>query len=70
MKYYRITYQWPPNTRGATQATVAIEDIGTKAEQKEAAIQKLNSHIGQTVHVLDCCKMPSNYKAQNDEVIE
>ena len=69
-KFYRITYQWPPGSRGATQATVAIEDVGTKAEQKNNVIQKLNGHIGQTVHVLDCYKLPSNYKAQESDMIE
>ena len=44
-KFYRITYQWPPGSRGATQATVAIEDVGTKAEQKDNVIQKLNCNV-------------------------
>lgn len=69
-RYYRITYQWTPGSRGATQATVAIEDIGTKSEQMDAAIKKLNLHVSQNVHVLTCNKLPTNYKAQDCDIIE
>lgn len=69
-RYYRVTYQWPIGTRGAKESTIAVEDVGTKTEQKDVAIQKLSNHIGQTVHVLDCYQLPSNYKAQETDVIE
>ena len=68
-KYYRITYQWPPGARGAVEATVAVEE-GSKPEMIEAAVVKLSNHCGQEVRVLTINKMPSNYKALDENIIE
>lgn len=70
-RYYRITYQWPPGCRGATSSIVAVDSsIGSKLEMIDEATKKLNQHIGQEVRVLDCNKLPSNYKAQDQDIIE
>jgi hypothetical protein len=69
-RYYRITYQWPVGFRSAVEATVAVEEQGTKQEQMSKAIDKLRAHLSREVTLLAINKLPSNYKAQDDEIIE
>lgn len=68
-RYFHIDYQWPPECRSATQATVAVLDDGSSTTGMSLlAIHRLNEHVGQDVKVLHCNKLPSNYKPRGNEI--
>ena len=69
-RYFRITYGLP-NYRSAEIATVAVSNNGLSTlEMKKVAIDKLHKYLGMEVKILDCYKLPSNYKAQDSCIIK
>lgn len=69
-RYFRITYGIP-NYRGARIATVAVLDDGsTTKEMSNIAINKLYKHLGKEVKILNCNKLPSNYKEKDADIID
>ena len=68
-QYFRITYGLP-NCRSAEIATVAVPNRGLSVlEMKKIAISKIYEYVGMEVKILDCYKLPSNYKAQDVDII-
>jgi hypothetical protein len=68
-RYFHISYQWPPGCRGGVQVTVAVPDDGrSTAEMAKVAIERLTKHVGQELMVIECNKLPSNYKPRGNEI--
>lgn len=68
-RYFRISYQWPPGSRGGIEKVVAVHDDGSStAEMAEIAIEKLHQRLGAKAKVLGYNKLPSNYQPRGDEI--
>jgi hypothetical protein len=60
-----------PGYRSAKIVTVAVDDDGSSTKElSQIAIEKLMSRLGENVRILECNKLPSNYKANDPDIIE
>jgi hypothetical protein len=60
-----------PGYRSAKIVTVSVNNDGSSTKElSKIAIEKLMSRLDVSVRILGCNKLPSNYKANDPDIIE